>query len=96
MSDVCYDKQRRNTGTPFLESVPAKEAEIMIYSQEAAAIPKEELRSRGEILEKRLQSSDLSEQDKQTELMNYLPANPPFLSSPAPELPAPADVPFSL
>ena len=44
----------------------------MIYSQEAAAIPKEELRSRGEILEKRLQSSDLSEQDKQTELMNYL------------------------
>ena len=44
----------------------------MMYSQEAPAIPKEELRSRGETLEQHLHSADLSEQDKQKELMNYL------------------------
>ena len=44
----------------------------MIYTQDSGTISKEELRSRGEALEEKLQSSVLAEQDKQSEMMEYL------------------------
>lgn len=44
----------------------------MIYSQDAGTLSKDELRSRGEALEQQFQSPDISEQDKQSALMDYL------------------------
>lgn len=45
---------------------------LMIYIQDAANLTKEELRTKGEQLEQVLQSAGHSEQEKQTELMEYL------------------------
>ena len=44
----------------------------MMYAQDAPTVSKEELRRRGEELERKFQSTELTDQEKQTELMNYL------------------------